>query len=153
MWALVQVLPIKHNNFCLTVMNRKLSNGIAYNVFWLGEVADFQHKCLIEKLNLNFALNCYRSTSPAILPNQCQHFALLFCRVCSLSFRVCLGALAWWLFWIFQRWSVRLQKIQMCHQMRWLLFVKFYIKDVRFYPIFFIIVFVCKYCGVFGCKS
>ena len=71
MWALVQVLPIKHNNFCLTVMNRKLSNGIAYNVFWLGEVADFQHKCLIEKLNLNFALNCYRSTSPAILPNQC----------------------------------------------------------------------------------
>ena len=31
-WALVQVLPIKHNNFCLTVMNRKLSNGIACNV-------------------------------------------------------------------------------------------------------------------------
>jgi len=31
MWALVQVLPIKHNNFCLTVMNRKLSNGIAGN--------------------------------------------------------------------------------------------------------------------------
>ena len=31
MRALVQVLPIKHNNFCLTVMNRKLSNGIAGN--------------------------------------------------------------------------------------------------------------------------
>ena len=31
MWALVQVLPIKHNNFCLIVMNRKLSNGIAGN--------------------------------------------------------------------------------------------------------------------------
>jgi hypothetical protein len=31
MWALVQVLPIKHNNFCLTVTDRKLSNGIAGN--------------------------------------------------------------------------------------------------------------------------
>ncbi len=30
--------------------------------------------------------------------------ALLFCRVCSLSFRVCLGAWAWWLFCNF--WSV-----------------------------------------------
>jgi hypothetical protein len=31
MWALVQVLPIKHNNFCLTVTDRKLFNGIAGN--------------------------------------------------------------------------------------------------------------------------
>ena len=31
MWALVQVLPIKHNNFCLTVTDRKLSDGIAGN--------------------------------------------------------------------------------------------------------------------------
>ena len=29
--ALVQVLPIKHNNFCLTVTDRKLSDGIAGN--------------------------------------------------------------------------------------------------------------------------
>jgi hypothetical protein len=33
----------------------------------LCEVADFQHKCSIEKLNLNLALNCHRSTAPAIL--------------------------------------------------------------------------------------
>ena len=32
MWALVKVLSIKHNNFCLTVMNHKLSKGIAGNV-------------------------------------------------------------------------------------------------------------------------
>ena len=31
MWALVQGLPIKHNNFCLTVMKYKLSKGIAGN--------------------------------------------------------------------------------------------------------------------------
>ena len=31
MWSLVQVLPIKHNNFCLDVMNLKLSKGIAGN--------------------------------------------------------------------------------------------------------------------------
>jgi len=30
------------------------------------------------------------------------------------------GAVAWWLFWIFLLGFGRLQKIQMCHQMRWL---------------------------------
>jgi hypothetical protein len=37
----------------------------------LCEVADSQHKCSFEKLNLNLALNCHRSTEPAILQNRC----------------------------------------------------------------------------------
>jgi hypothetical protein len=41
------------------------------DVLRLCEVADFQHKCSFEKLNLNLALNCHRSTEPAILQNRC----------------------------------------------------------------------------------
>ena len=98
-------------NSCLSLCLR-VGGRITANVSRLCEVADFQHKCSFEKLNLNLAHNCQRSTEPAILQNRCQHFALLFCRVCSLSFRVCLGALAWWLFcktWL-QRWLVRFCK-------------------------------------------
>lgn len=37
----------------------------------LCEVADFQHKCSLEFRMLNLALNCHRSTEPAILQNRC----------------------------------------------------------------------------------
>ena len=43
-----------------------------------------------------------------------------FCRGLSVHCLRCIGALAWWLFWIFLFGFVRLQKIQMCHQMGWL---------------------------------
>ena len=35
---------------------------LAANGSRLCEVADFKHKCSIEKQNLNLALNCHRST-------------------------------------------------------------------------------------------
>jgi hypothetical protein len=38
------------------------------------EVADIQHNCSIEKLNLNLALNFHRSTARAILQNRCKQF-------------------------------------------------------------------------------
>jgi hypothetical protein len=45
---------------------------LAGNGFRLCEVADFQHKCSFEKLSLNLAQNCHRSTAPAILQNRCS---------------------------------------------------------------------------------
>lgn len=89
----------------------------------LYEVANFQHKCSFEKLNLPLAQNCHRSTSAAILQNRCKRIALLFSRVCSLSFRVCLGAVAWWIFcktWL-MRWTCMV--LQMFHQKRWFMLV------------------------------
>ena len=51
---------------------------IAANGSRLCEVADFQHKTSIEKLNLKLALNCHRCTEPAILQNRCYQLAFLF---------------------------------------------------------------------------
>ena len=66
------------------------------------------HKCVCGALNRHF----------------CQTRVTSWCSFCRYSivhcFR-CLGALAWWLFWIFLALvCVWLQKIQMCHQMRWI---------------------------------
>ena len=91
-----------------------------YNGSRLCEVADFQHKCSFEKLNLNLALNCHRSTKPAILQNRCYAFALLFLSSVLLSFSClfgCVGLVA-----LLQNlalaWACAV--LQMCHQMRWL---------------------------------
>ena len=78
--------PVKMVCFFL-VFNRlyvvaRSSFTLAANGSRLCEVADFQHKCSIEKLNLNLALNCHRSTEPAILQNRCWRFV-----VSSLSIR------------------------------------------------------------------
>ena len=59
------------SNFCSTSLGYKLHEPFAYNGSRLCEVADLQHKTSIEKLNLNLAPNCHRSTAPAILQNRC----------------------------------------------------------------------------------
>lgn len=52
---------------------------MAYNGFWLGDVADFYHKSSIEYLKLNLAQLFHRNTSATILPtdvtcwSSCSH--------------------------------------------------------------------------------
>ena len=94
---------------------------IAYNVLQLGVVADFSHKSSIEELHLSLPLNCHTKHGT-------RHYAKLllalrpsFLSCLLMSFRVCLGMLAWWLFCCFLHGFVRLEKLQMCHQMRWLM--------------------------------
>jgi hypothetical protein len=60
--------------------------NITANGSRLCEVADFQHKCSFEKLNLNLAPICHRSTAAAILQNRCYAFSLLLLSFVLLSF-------------------------------------------------------------------
>ena len=98
-----------------------LSDRVAANVLQLGVVADFSHKSSIEELHLSLPLNCHTKHGT-------RHYAKLllalrpsFLSCLLMSFRVCLGMLAWWLFCCFLHGFVRLEKLQMCHQMRWLM--------------------------------
>ena len=108
---------------CCLVRYRSVGSGgrpaIATNVFRLCEVAEFQHKCSIEKRNLNLALNCHRSTKPAILQNRCYAFALLFLSSDLLSFLVgfvCVGkASSFAIFGLCVGWC----ELQMCLLLAW----------------------------------
>ncbi len=97
----------------------RLAFTLSDNVPRLCEVADFQHKCSFEKRNLNLALNCHRSTKPAILQNRCYAFALLFLSSVLLSFLVgfvCVGKAS--SFAIFGL-CVGLCELQMCLLLAW----------------------------------
>lgn len=64
----VQWFEIRRDSIWLRTYKWPNFGGV-YTVLWvtgsrLCEVAEFQHKCSIEKLNLSLALNCHGSTSP-----------------------------------------------------------------------------------------
>jgi len=104
------------SSICLFCHLERCLVTLATNGSRLCEVADFQHKCSFEKLNLNLAINCHRGTAPAILQNRCYAFALLFLLFVLLSF--CVGFVASWhggSFAIFGL-CVGLCELQMCHQ-------------------------------------
>jgi hypothetical protein len=48
-----------------------MSFKLAHNILALGDVADFQHKSLIEFLVLKLTQMFLRSSSAAVLPNRC----------------------------------------------------------------------------------
>jgi hypothetical protein len=92
---------------------------IGYNVSTLGEGGDFGDENCLPPLNLIRSTKLHLSTEPPISCRCCYAFVVLFLSSIFVSFRVCLGAVVWWLFCCFLLGYVRLEKLQMCHQLRW----------------------------------
>ena len=82
---------------------------LTYNGLRLCEEADFGALNCQHTTKVDARQNVQLTTEPAFLQNRCYQQCFLVCRFLW-PFYCCLGALAWWLFWIFLRWVVRRKK-------------------------------------------